>query len=407
MVCYNYAMPPLSSRISTLPISSIRKLIPLADKAKRHGVTIYHLNMGQPDVKSPDVMIQSLQNWTQNPIPYAPSGGTPEYISALVEYYHKLDYGFVKNEMILGTIAGSEAINMAMFATCEPGDEIIVFEPFYSSYLTSAQLWDVKLVPVETRIEDGFHLSDEQTIEAAITDKTRAILYSSPANPTGVVYTKSEVQQLINIVKRQNLFLLADEVYREYVFGTTSHTSILTFMEEIPEQAILIDSLSKRYNLCGARLGALVSMNQDLLKGALKFAMSRLSGGIIDQHVGAQLTKVPDEYIQGIQQEYKARRDVMYEGLQSIEGVKVTLPEGAFYMMVELPVSDAEEFCVWLLEEFRDSNETVMMAPGYGFYMDPMKGKKQVRIAYVLEIPQLKRSIEILKKALKEYMKNK
>lgn len=398
-----FPMPTLSSRISNLPISSIRKLIPLADKAKRDGVSIYHLNMGQPDVKSPDVMIQSLQNWTQNPIPYAPSGGTPEYIAALEEYYHSLGHSFVTKEMILGTIAGSEAINIAMFATCEPGDEIIVFEPFYSSYLTSAQLFDVKLVPVDTRIEDGFHLPDKEIIEGAITQKTKAILYSSPANPTGVVYTKDEIQQLIDIVKKHNLYLLADEVYREYIFTEIPHTSILTYMQEIPEQAVLIDSLSKRYNLCGARLGSLLTMNTELLKGALKFAMSRLSGGIIDQYVGSQLTKVPEEYIQGIQQEYKTRRDVMFEGLKSIEGVTVTLPEGAFYMMVELPVDDAEAFCVWLLEEFRDNNETVMMAPGYGFYLDPVKGKKQVRIAYVLEVSQLKRSIELLKKALKEF----
>jgi len=396
-------MNSVSNRLQNLPISSIRKLIPRADLAKKAGVKIYHLNLGQPDVKSPDVMIEAVQNWNQNPIPYAPSGGTMEYLTALKTYYHTIGFDFIKTEMILGTIAGSEAINMAMFATCEPGDEIIVFEPFYSSYLTSAKLWGVTLVPVSTHIEDGFHLPQREMIEVAITNKTKAILYSSPANPTGVIYSQDEIKRLVEIVKKHNLFLIADEVYREYIFIDETHTSILEFMQEIPEQAVLIDSLSKRYNLCGARLGNLVTMNIELLNGSLKFAMSRLSGGLIDQHIGAQLVHVPQEYIQGIQQEYRLRRDVMFEGLNSIKGVKVTLPEGAFYIMAELPVKDAEQFCIWLLQEFRDSNETVMLAPGYGFYVDPEKGKRQVRIAYVLEVPQLKRSLEILKKALAVY----
>ncbi|MBP9690617.1 pyridoxal phosphate-dependent aminotransferase [Candidatus Woesebacteria bacterium] len=396
-------MTQLSTRLHNLPISSIRKLIPLADAAKKTGVCIYHLNMGQPDVKSPDIMIDALKKWNQNPISYAPSGGTSDYLDALNWYYNSLGFEFIENSMILGTIAGSEAINMAFFAACNPGDEILVFEPFYSSYQTSARLWGVTLVAVETTIEDGFHLPEKEVIEYAITSKTKAILYSSPGNPTGTVYTKEEIRMLVDIAKQHNLFLVADEVYREYTFVDAPHTSILSYMQEIPSQAVLIDSLSKRYNLCGARLGMLVTMNQDLLKGSLKFAMSRLSGGLIDQYIGAQLTHVPKEYITGIQEEYRRRRDVMYAGLKEIEGVTVTLPEGAFYIMAELPVDNAEDFCIFLLEKFRDKNETVMLAPGYGFYTDPAKGKKQVRIAYVLEIPQLMRSIEILKKALKVY----
>ncbi len=396
-------MKSVSKRMNNLPVSSIRKLIPIADEAKKEGVMIYHLNMGQPDVKSPEVMITALQNWTQNPIAYAPSGGTPEYLEALKKYYHQLGFTFVDNSHIIGTIAGSEAVNMAMFAACDPGDEILIFEPYYSSYQTSAQLWDITLIPVPTKIEDGFHLPDESFIESRISEKTKAILYSSPANPTGTVYKKGEVQLLINIVKKHNLFLIADEVYREYSFVDRPHVSILEYMQSIPEQAILIDSLSKRYNLCGARLGSLVSLNPDILKGALRFAMSRLSGGLIDQYVGAQLTKVSDKYIKDIQDEYRKRRDTMYEGLSSIPGITVSLPEGAFYIMAELSVEDAEAFCIWLLKEFRDNNETVMMAPGYGFYKKPEDGKKMVRIAYVLEIPRLKRSLELLGKALKEY----
>lgn len=394
---------PLSKRMQDLPISSIRKLIPLADKAKQNGVTIYHLNMGQPDVKTPEVMIDSLRNWNQNPIPYAPSGGTTEYLQALETYYHDLGFLFVQTKHILGTIAGSEGINMALFATCNPGDEVIVFEPFYSSYLTSAKLFGITLVPVETKITEGFHLPKQESIEEKMTSKTRAILFSNPANPTGVVYTKDEVEMLVAIAQKHDLYLLSDEVYREYIFVDRPHISILKYMQKLPEQAVLIDSLSKRYNLCGARLGALVTLNQGLYSGCLKYAMGRLSGGLIDQYIGAQLTRVPKMYTKNIQQEYRRRRDVLYEGLRDIPGVTVSQPEGAFYIMAELPVADAEAFCVWLLEKFRDNNETVMMAPGYGFYVDPVTGKHQVRLAYVLEIPKLKRAVELLKKALSQY----
>lgn len=392
-----------SQRLDSLPISSIRKLIPLADAAKKNGVKIFHLNIGQPDVKTPDVMIESLKNWTQNPISYAPSGGTPEYLQALETYYHDLGFLFVNTENILGTIAGSEAINMAIFAVTDPGDEILVFEPFYSSYKTSAQMWGINLVPIETSIETGFHFPSQEKIESVITPKTKAILYSNPCNPTGTVYTKDEVQLLIEIVKKHNVYILSDEVYREYIFADRPHISILKYMQDIPEQAVLIDSLSKRYNLCGARLGNLITLNKNILSGALKFAMSRLSGGIIDQHIGAQLVHVPKSYTQDMQKEYELRRDIMFEGLSKIPGVIVTKPEGAFYIMAELPVEDAETFSIWLLESFHDKNETVMLAPGYGFYSDPKKGKKQVRIAYVLEESHLRRSIEILDKALHEY----
>lgn len=393
----------ISKRAHNLPISSIRKLIPLADKAKKRGIHIYHLNMGQPDVKTPDVMIDALKNWNQNPISYAPSAGTQEYLQSLETYYHDLGFLFVNTKNTIGTIAGSEAINMAMFGVCDPGDEIIVFEPFYSSYKTSAQLWDIQLVPVETSLENGFHIPTRDMIESKITQKTKAILYSNPGNPTGTVYTSDEIQLLINIVKKHTLYLLSDEVYREYTFVDRPHVSILRHMQKIPDQSILIDSLSKRYNLCGARLGNLISLNEDILSSALKFAMSRLSGGIIDQHIGSKLTDVPSAYTKTMQKEYKKRRDIMYEGLKSIEGVNVSKPEGAFYIMAELPVEDAEQFSIWLLKSFHENNETVMLAPGYGFYRDPEKGKKQVRIAYVLEEAHLRRSIELLKKALHEY----
>ena len=393
----------LSSRLQHLPISSIRKLIPLSDKAEQDGVKIYHLNMGQPDVKTPQVMIDALKAWDTNPIAYAPSGGTKEYINALKQYYHSLGFDTIDAKDILGTVAGSEAINMAMYATCDGGDEMLVFEPFYSTYKTSANLWNINLVAVSTTLENGFHLPPKEEITRFITPKTKAILYSNPGNPTGTVYTKEEVKMLVTIAKEHNLYLISDEVYREYSFVDRPYESILQYLQDIPEQAILIDSLSKRYNLCGARLGALISKNAAVIKGSLAFAMSRLSGGIIDMHVGAQLTKVPAGYIPAIQQEYKRRRDTLYEGLKEIEGVIVAQPEGAFYIMAQLPVEDAEQFCIWLLEKFRDNDETVMLAPGYGFYADLEKGKQMVRLAYVLEVPQLKRSVELLKKALQQY----
>ncbi|MDP4011686.1 MAG: pyridoxal phosphate-dependent aminotransferase [Candidatus Roizmanbacteria bacterium] len=396
-------MRTLSHRLQQLPISSIRKLIPLSDAAKKNGVKIYHLNMGQPDVKTPQVMIDALQKWNINPIAYAPSGGTADYLQALETYYHDLGFLFVNTKNILGTIAGSEGINMAMFAVCDPGDEILVFEPFYSSYKTSAQMWGINLVPIETSIETGFHFPSQEKIETLITPKTKAILYSNPCNPTGTVYTKEEVQLLIDIVKKHNVYLLSDEVYREYTFVDRPHISILKYMQEIPQQAVLIDSLSKRYNLCGARLGNLVTLNTSIFSGALKFAMSRLSGGIVDQYIGAQLVHVPKSYTQDMQKEYQSRRDIMFEGLSKIPGVVVTKPEGAFYIMAELPIDDAETFSIWLLEKFRDDNETVMLAPGYGFYDDPEKGKTQVRIAYVLEEKYLRRSVEILEIALQKY----
>ncbi len=393
----------ISHRASQLPVSSVRKLLPLAYKAKERGVQIYHLNIGEPDLPSPSVMIDALQRWTQNPISYAPSGGTKEYINALLGYYSQLGFSYLKPEQLIGTIGSSEAIYMALFSTCNPGDEVLVFEPFYSSYATSAKLVNIKLNPVETTVGMGFHLPSKQVIERAITSKTKAILFSNPCNPTGTVYSKDEIEMLVKIAKEHNLFLISDEVYREYLFVDRPHTSLLSYLKKMPELGVVVDSLSKRYNLCGSRLGVFISMNRELLTSAMRIAMSRLSGGIIDQHIGAQLTKVPADYISRVQQEYKERRDLMYEGLKAIPGITVAKPEGAFYIMAGLPVKNSEQFCIWLLETYRNNNETVMLAPGNGFYATPEKGRHKVRIAYVLQKEKLKRSLELLADALKRY----
>ncbi len=396
-------MSSLSSRLANLPISSVRKLIPLMVQTEKQGVNIYKLNMGEPDIASPDVMLDAVKSFSTNPIRYAPSGGTKEYIAALKAYYHGLGYSFIDEKQIIGTTAGSEAINMALFATCDPGDHILTFEPFYSAYQTAAKLWNIQLNTVETKLADGFHLPSKEMIEAAITPRTKAILLANPNNPTGTVYTHEEIKMLVALTKKHNLFLISDEVYREYVFVDRPHIPILDFMLEIPDQAILVDSLSKRYSICGARLGCLVSLNPDLMQGALKFAMSRLSSGLIDQHLGASLTQVPTAYIEGIKKEFQKRRDITFEMLRNMPGVEISLPEGAFYAFVKLPIPDAARFCEWLLTDFRDDNETVMLAPGDGFYADPQKGKQYVRIAYVLEEKKLRRALELLKNALEQY----
>lgn len=393
----------ISKRAQQLPVSSVRKLLPLAFKAKEQGVHIYHLNIGEPDVKTPEVMLESLKSWKQNPISYAPSGGTTEYISALLTYYSSLGYSFLKKDQLIGTIGSSEAIYMALFSTCNTGDEVLVFEPFYSSYATTAKLVDVSFVPVPTTVKTGFHFPRKEVIERAITPKTKAILFSNPCNPTGTVYTKDEIEMLVAIAKKYKLFLISDEVYREYLFVDRPHISLLSYMQDIPQLGIVVDSLSKRYNLCGSRLGVFISMNEELLTSAMRIAMSRLSGGLIDQYVGQQLTNVSDDYIPSVQKEYQARRDIMYEGLKAIPGVIVAKPEGAFYIMAQLPVEDSEQFCVWLLEQYRNNNETIMLAPANGFYKTSGKGKQEVRIAYVLEKEKLKKSLELLKDALEKY----
>lgn len=392
-----------SNRLMDVPASPIRKLVPYALQAKQEGVKVYHLNIGDPDIETPSVMLEVLRSWDQNPIRYAQSQGEIEFIDALKLYYHRLGHKFLENKNIQVTSGGSEAISMAMFAVANPGDEILVFEPFYANYLTYAAVNGITLVAIPTTIENGFHLSSEFEIEQHITDKTKAILYCNPNNPTGTVYTKEEVDMLVRIAKKHNLYLLSDEVYREYIYDGLSFQSILSYMEEYPERSILLDSVSKRYSLCGLRLGAFVSLNSDIMDGVLRIAQGRLSAGLIDQAVAAKLTDVPESYMSDVHKEYKNRRDVLLSGLRKIPGIVAPNPEGAFYAIVGLPVDSAEHFCQWLLTDFRDSNETVMLAPAAGFYATQGMGKNEVRIAYVLNASALKRCITILQKALQKY----
>lgn len=395
----------LSTRLSNVPASPIRKLVPFAVAAKKAGVKVYHLNIGDPDVKTPDIMIDVLKNWDTNPLGYSQSQGEPIFLEALKSYYHSLGFPFVETNAIQVTNGGSEAIAMAMFAIVAPGEEILVFEPLYANYNSYAAITGVNLVAVPTSIENGFHLPVREVIEQKITDKTKAILYCNPNNPTGTVYTKEEVEMLVSIAKKHNLYLLSDEVYREYTYGE-KQVSILSYMKEIPEQAVLLDSMSKRYSLCGARLGVLLSLNKDLMAGVLRMAQGRLSSGLVDQFVAAKLTEVPQKYIEDVQKEYEKRRDVLFEGLKNIPGVTIPRPEGAFYAVVGLPVKSSEDFCQWLLTDFRDNNETVMLAPMPGFYATPGRGTNEVRIAYVLNAPDLARCVELIDKALQKYPNN-
>lgn len=399
-------MRSVSKRLSNIPASPIRKLVPFSQAAKKSGVKVYHLNIGDPDIETPQPMMKVLKEWKTNPIGYSLSQGEPAFLSSLKTYYHRLGATYLDLPNIQVTSGGSEAISMALFAICEPGDEVIVFEPFYANYNTYAVVNGVKLVPIRTSITDAFHLPDRRDIEKRITKKTKAILICTPNNPTGTVYTKVEMDMLVSIAKKYGLFLLSDEVYREYAYDGKKQVSLLSYMKSIPRQAIMLDSMSKRYNLCGVRLGVLVSLNEEVMAGVLRIAQGRLSSGIVDQMIAAKLTEVSDTWMDRTHKEWEKRRDVLYGGLKKIPGVTIPRPEGAFYTIVGLPVADSEDFCRWLLTDFRDKNETVMVAPAAGFYATKGLGKNEVRIAYVLNTKDLSRCIELLAKALVTYNKS-
>ncbi len=386
-----------------VPASPIRKLVPYAMAAKKAGVKVYHFNIGDPDIKTPEVMLAVLRDWNRNPIGYSQSQGEPSLLESLLTYYHGLGATFLSTANLQVTLGGSEAIAWAIFSVADPGEEIIVFEPFYANYNTYAAVNGVRLVPIQTSLANGFHLPPAGVIESKITKKTKAILYCNPNNPTGTVYTKQEIEMLVGISKKHGLFLLSDEVYREFTYDGKKHVSLLSYMGEMPQQTIVLDSLSKRYSICGARIGVLVSLHQEVMAGVLRIGQGRLSAGLIDQTLAAKLTEVPPSYFQEVHDEYEKRRDILYKGLKGIPGVTIPKPEGAFYTIVGLPVKDAEHFCKWLLTDFRDNNETVMLAPASGFYATPGKGKNEVRIAYVLNTKALSRCIDLLKIALNVY----
>lgn len=394
-------MPRISNKGQAMPESPIRKLVPYAEAAMKKGRIIYQLNIGQPDIKTPEKALAAVKNNDIEVLSYSHSAGFESYRNKLAVYYQKHDINITPAELIV-TTGGSEALLFAMGSICDPGDEVIIPEPFYANYNGFATSSGVDVVPVKSKLEDGFALPPISEFEKLITPKTKAILICNPGNPTGYLYTKDEIAQLAEIVKKHDLFLVADEVYREFVYDGAKHYSIMS-VPGLEEYAIMIDSVSKRYSMCGARIGCIVSKNKEVMTTAMKFAQARLSPPTFAQIASEAALETEQEYFDEVIEEYTTRRNTLVKGLQDIPGVKVGTPRGAFYCIAELPVKDAENFAKWLLEDFELNNETVMVAPAAGFYSTPNTGLNQVRIAYVLKQEDLLRALVILKEALKVY----
>jgi len=394
-------MPNLSDRGKSMPSSPIHKLVPLADKAKERGIHVYHLNIGQPDIHTPDTYWKAIENHGRKVLEYGPSGGLTSYRKKLIEYYKRYNISLELDDIIV-TTAGSEAIIFTMMAITDPGDEIIVPEPFYTNYNGFAIESAAKIVTITSKIEDDFHLPPINSIRDKITDRTRAILICNPNNPTGYVYSKEELEALRDIVIEHNLFLMADEVYREFCYDGLQHFSAM-HLKGIENQTILLDSISKRYSACGARIGCVVSKNHEITHTALKFGMARLCPPTLEQ-IGAEAgIDTPKEYFDQVMEEYTERRNVMVSALRKMPGVLAPTPKGAFYLIARLPVDDADKFARWLLTDFHVDGETTMIAPANGFYSTPGLGQNEVRIAYVLNVEDIKKAMNILAEGLKVY----
>ncbi len=394
-------MIPLSERVQEVPASPIRKLAPLARAAVRRGVHVYHLNIGQPDIKTPTQALAAIHRMEQPILSYSPSEGNLSLRGKLSSYYSGFGISLSPEEIIV-TTGGSEAIQFAFMACLDPGDEIIVTDPLYANYRAYAAICGAQIRSVPTRIEDGFKLPPVDAFEAKITPRTRAILICNPNNPTGYLYTPEEMLRIRDIVLRHGLFLISDEVYREFIYNGKPYLSAMN-LEGLEEHLIMVDSVSKRYSECGVRIGTLVTRNKEIRAAVMKFAQARLSPPIYGQVVAAASVDTPASYMAEVWEEYKSRRDFMIEGLNRIPGVFSPKPEGAFYTMVRLPVEDAEEFCKWCLTDFSYEGATVMMAPGAGFYSRPGVGKDEVRMAYVLNKQDLAKALVVLEKALEQY----
>ncbi len=392
----------LSQRALGIQASPIRKLAPYADEAKAKGTHVFHLNIGQPDIETPKEIMDVYNHFDEKVLSYGPSQGLLKYRKNLINYYNKHQIP-LKIEDLIVTTAGSEAIIFALLATCNVGDEIIVPEPFYTNYNGFATIAGVKIRPLTTYAEEGFALPSNEKIIECITDKTRAILFSNPGNPTGAVYLKSDLERLAEIALEYDLYLISDEVYREFVYDGLSHVSSL-HINGIEDRAIMVDSISKRYSACGARIGCIISRNQVLMQSLLKFAQARLCPPTIDQLAANAAVDIQDEYFISVLQEYDKRRNIVYDEVQQIEGVVCVKPQGAFYIIVKLPIEDAEDFAIWMLEKFSEDDQTVMFAPAEGFYATPGLGRNEVRLAYILNEKALKRAMFLFRRGLQEYM---
>ncbi len=394
-------MPKISHKGQRMPASPIRKLTPFADKAKADGKKVYHLNIGQPDIETPAGMLDAVKHIDFKVWAYTPSEGTLAYRTKLTEYYNKLNYNITPDN-ILVTTGGSEAITIAMMTCLDAGDEVIIPEPFYANYNGFASQSDIVVKPILSFIENGFALPPISEFEKLITPKTKAIFICSPNNPTGYLYSKEELQALKELVLKYDLYLFSDEAYREFCYDGREFTSPM-HLDGLEQNVIVLDTVSKRYSACGARLGCIITKNKNVWTTALKFAQARLSPGMVEQIAGAAAVDTPDSYFEAVNKEYTARRDTIVTALNKMEGVYCPNPGGAFYVVAKLPIDDADKFCQWMLEKFSHNNQTVMMAPATGFYSTKGAGENEVRMAYVLNNDDLKKAMNCLNEALKVY----
>ncbi len=392
----------ISKRGLEIQESPIRKLKPYADKAIERGIRVFFINIGQPDIPTPQPIWDALKEFNEEVLSYGPAQGFLDLRQAIADYFGS--YGIaLDSENVIITVGGSEAIHFSMSVVADPGDEIIIPEPFYTNYSGFAACADVKIVPLTLSVEDRFRLPSIGAIESKITPKTRAFLLNSPSNPTGTVYTAEELERIVNLALKYNLFIISDEVYKEFVYDGAAHKSILEY-EEVRDRTIVVDSVSKRFSCCGARIGAVVTRNEQVYQAVLKFAQARLCPPTIEQKMALAAYRMGRDYFDPVRQEYQHRRDVLYEGLKDIPGIVIHKPQGAFYYIVKLPIKDCEHFVRWMLTDFELDQHTVMVAPAQGFYSTPGKGKDEVRIAYVLKEKDLKRAIEVFKTGLKKYL---
>lgn len=393
----------LSNRISNMQFSPIRKLSPYADIAAKNNIKVYHLNIGQPDIITPEGFFNAINNFDEKVLAYSSSQGINKLIESFIEYYKKWNIHLEKDEIMI-TNGGSEAILFALMTICDAGEEIIIPEPFYTNYNGFAEAAGVNVVPFITKAEEGFHLPKKEVITSKITNKTRAILVSNPGNPTGVVYSEKEIRMLADIAKEYNIYIIADEVYREFVYDNLKYTSAM-YMTDILDRVILIDSISKRYSACGARIGLVASKNKELINQILKLCQSRLCVPTIEQLASANLINTPESYFKEVKEEYQNRRNILYDSLCGIEGVVCRKPTGAFYIVAKLPVKSAEDFAKWMLTDFNYDGKTVMVAPAEGFYATPGLGQDEIRISYCINSEELKDAMKILGIAIEDYKK--
>ncbi|MFN5296301.1 MAG: pyridoxal phosphate-dependent aminotransferase [Flavobacteriales bacterium] len=394
-------MPSISSKAVSMPASPIRKLVPFSEAAKKQGRKVYHLNIGQPDIETPEVVRSKMKELDLKVVEYSNSDGIAAYRQGLTAYYASKSIE-LSPEQIMVTTGGSEALVFAFMTCFNPGDEVIIPEPFYANYNGFAVMAGVSVVPVMSTIDTGFALPPIEAFEKLITPRTKGILICNPGNPTGYLYSQDELNQLRDVVKKHDLFLMADEVYREFAYDGAVPSSVMN-LEGLEQHAIMIDSVSKRYSMCGARIGAMITRNKDVMSAAMKFAQARLSPPTFGQMASMYALETPQSYFDGVVEEYVERRNILVDGLNSIPGVKCPKPKGAFYCIAELPIDDSDAFCQWMLEKFEYNNQTVMMAPATGFYSKPEPGRKQVRLAYVLNKESLQAAVTVLREALLVY----